>query len=83
MTPRRASWMLSDRVKKFCSGCGSATIRAPRFASAGPRLRSLVAGQPQRVRRHRVVGAADHLELEVGDDRVERHRRTFDEVRAP
>src|SRR5688572_31827095 len=35
-TPIRASWMLSDRLKKPWSGCGSATSRAPCFARSGP-----------------------------------------------
>ena len=80
MTPRRAKRMLSDRVKKLCSGCGSATRRAPCLASVAPEIRSLVTGEPQRLVGHHRIGAADHLELQVRDDLGQRHDREIDEV---
>ena len=74
-----ANWMLSERVKKLCSGCGSCTSLRALLGERRSERRALVAGQPQRVRRHLAVRAADHLELQVGDDRAERHDWTIGE----
>ena len=52
-----------------------AALRQPR-----PEIRSLVSREPQRVRRNGGIRPADHLELEVGDNRVERHRRMLEKV---
>ena len=53
-----------------------------RAASGEPRaeVRPLVAGEPQRVRRYRRIRPADHLELEIGDDALEGHRRVVEKV---
>ncbi len=53
------------------------------FRQFRPEIRSLVASQPQRMRRHPVVGPADHLEFQIGDDLIERHRRSVRRMRGP
>ena len=55
-------------------------MRAPRRASSRPEIGALVAGEPERVGRHRLVRTANHLELEIRDHVLQRHRRPFDEV---
>jgi hypothetical protein len=84
-----------DRLRDYAPVRQLNVVRSLEEALIGPRvgdqfraasgefraeIRELVAGQPQRMRRHLVIGPADHLEFQIGDDRLEGHRRGVHEL---
>ena len=80
MIPCRASAMLSERWKKFCSGVRIGKQVGAVLRQFGAEVGAVEAGEPERVGGDGGIGPADHFEFEVGDDGGQRHGRVGEEA---